>query len=125
MFHLDGLSYQKVADFLDIPLGNVKVLIHRARQKLRALLPEYVTEEITPMVQEVFDEHRLPAEFSREIWGLCMDWLCSGDPDSVAESTANRKDFAERVVLAAARDPEVALVNRWREQAEPQSAPVG
>ena len=30
MFHLDGLSYQKVADFLDIPLGTAKTLIHRA-----------------------------------------------------------------------------------------------
>lgn len=71
------------------------------------------------MVQEVFDEHKLPPEFSREVWSLCMDWLCSGDVDSVAESTANRKDYAERVVLAAARDPQVALANNWREQAQP------
>ncbi len=36
MFHLDGLSYQKVAAFLDIPLGTAKSMIHRAREKLRA-----------------------------------------------------------------------------------------
>lgn len=35
MFHLGGLSYEKVAEFLDIPLGTAKALIHRARAKLR------------------------------------------------------------------------------------------
>ena len=30
MFHLDGLSYEKVAEFLDIPLGTAKWLIDRA-----------------------------------------------------------------------------------------------
>jgi len=34
MFHLDGLSYEKVADFLEIPIGTVKSLINRARKKL-------------------------------------------------------------------------------------------
>ncbi len=67
MFHLDGLSYQKVADFLDIPLGTAKALIHRARAKLREALAPYVTEEMTPMVQEVFNEHKLPAEFARKV----------------------------------------------------------
>jgi RNA polymerase sigma-70 factor (ECF subfamily) len=67
MFHLDGLSYQKVAQFLDIPLGRVKVLIHRARAKLRTLLPAYVTEEVGTMVQEVFNEHKLPAEFPQKV----------------------------------------------------------
>ena len=38
MFHLDGLSYEKVADFLDIPLGTAKSLIHRARKKLKEKL---------------------------------------------------------------------------------------
>lgn len=67
MFHLDGLSYQKVADFLDIPLGTAKSLIHRARAKLKEALGAYVTEEVTPMVKEVFDEHRLPPEFARNV----------------------------------------------------------
>ena len=67
MFHLDGLSYRKVADFLDIPLGTAKSLIHRARERLRESLGAYVTEEMTPMVKEVFDEHRLPAEFAHNL----------------------------------------------------------
>jgi RNA polymerase sigma-70 factor (ECF subfamily) len=67
MFHLDGLSYQKVADFLDIPLGTAKTLIHRARTKLREALAPYVLEALTPMVQEVFDEHKLPDEFAGRV----------------------------------------------------------
>ena len=67
MFHLDGLSYQKVADFLDIPLGTAKSLISRARQKLREGLAAYAAEEVSPMVQEVFNEHKLPAEFARKV----------------------------------------------------------
>jgi RNA polymerase sigma-70 factor (ECF subfamily) len=67
MFHLDGLSYQKVAEFLDIPLRNVRVLIHRARAKLKALLSDYVTGEVGAMVQEVFNEHKLPAEFAQRV----------------------------------------------------------
>ena len=119
MFHLDGLSYQRVADFLDIPLGIAKVLIHRARRKLKALLPAYVTAEVTPMVQEVFDEHKLPPEFTADLRRLCLDWLAAGGPEGQPTSVAKRKEQAERIALAAARNPEVALVNTWREEAEP------
>ncbi len=67
MFHLNGLSYQKVADFLDIPLGTAKSLIHRARQKLKLALASYAAEEMAPMVQEVFNEHKLPEEFAQRV----------------------------------------------------------
>ena len=67
MFHLDGLSYQKVAEFLDIPLGTAKALIHRARARLKVALAPHVTEEVAPTVQEVFNEHKLPAEFARKV----------------------------------------------------------
>ena len=67
MFHLDGLSYEKVADFLDIPLGTAKSLIHRARRKLRPVLMAYAGEGATWAVQEVFDEHKLPPEFRRNV----------------------------------------------------------
>jgi RNA polymerase sigma-70 factor (ECF subfamily) len=67
MFHLDGLSYQKVADFLDIPLGTAKSLVHRARKKLSDALAAYAVEEVSPVVQEVFNEHRLPEEFASKV----------------------------------------------------------
>ncbi len=67
MFHLDGLSYEKVADFLDIPLGTVKSMIHRAKEKLRAALPAAIAEEMTPVVQEVFSQHKLTEDFARNV----------------------------------------------------------
>jgi RNA polymerase sigma-70 factor, ECF subfamily len=67
MFHLDGLSYQKVADFLDIPLGTAKALIHRAKAQLKDALAGYAGETEAPMLTEVFNEHKLPAEFSSKI----------------------------------------------------------
>jgi hypothetical protein len=77
MFHLDGLSYKKVADFLDIPLGTVKTLIRRARGKLRSALAAYAAEEISPMVQEVFNEHKLGEEFARKVLENIadLDWV--------------------------------------------------
>ena len=67
MFHLDGLSYQKVASFLDIPLGTVKSLISRARSKLKAALPAAIGADLVPVVQEVFNEHKLPKEFAMKV----------------------------------------------------------
>ena len=67
MFHLDGLSYQKVAEFLDIPLGTAKSLIHRAREKLRGALADHAPQEVAPMVQDVFDEHKLPPGFAGKV----------------------------------------------------------
>jgi RNA polymerase sigma-70 factor (ECF subfamily) len=118
MFHLDGLSYQKVADFLDIPIGTAKSLIHRARQMLRPALIKYVSEEVSSMVQEIFNEHKLPPEFSRDVWNLCMDWLCLAGETHPGDA-GKRKEQAERMALAAARDPDVATVNEWRQQIEP------
>jgi RNA polymerase sigma factor (sigma-70 family) len=69
MFHLDGLSYQKVADFLDIPLGTAKSLISRARGKLKIALTTSYGEELAPVVQEAFDEHKLTPEFAAEAVG--------------------------------------------------------
>lgn len=67
MFHLDGLSYEKVADFLDIPLGTAKSLIVRARGRLREVLGPYCEEELIPMVAEAFDEHKLTPEFAHQV----------------------------------------------------------
>jgi RNA polymerase sigma-70 factor (ECF subfamily) len=35
LFHFDGLSYQKVAEFLDLPLSTVKWRLHQARKQLK------------------------------------------------------------------------------------------
>ncbi|MWA05811.1 sigma-70 family RNA polymerase sigma factor [Actinomadura sp. LD22] len=39
------MSYAEIASTLDLPLGTVKAKIHRARKKLRKVLPEETTHE--------------------------------------------------------------------------------
>ncbi len=103
MFHLDGLSYKKVADFLDIPLGTVKGLIHRARAKLRAALPAAIAKEMTPMVQEVFDEHKLPEEFASKViegvpplgWGKRMECTFAGALSSALAATDHPYSYCD------------------------------
>ena len=36
--HVEGYSYQEIADILELPLGTVKTYIHRARLELKAVL---------------------------------------------------------------------------------------
>jgi RNA polymerase sigma-70 factor (ECF subfamily) len=39
--HVEGRSYEEIAEVLDLPLGTVKTYIHRARHELRAYLEPY------------------------------------------------------------------------------------
>ncbi len=64
MFHLDGLSYKKVADFLEIPIGTVQSLISRARNRLKPTLESYA-QEVFPMVKEALEEHKLADDFAQ------------------------------------------------------------
>jgi RNA polymerase sigma-70 factor (ECF subfamily) len=38
--HVEGRSYEEIAELLDLPLGTVKTYIHRARNELRILLAD-------------------------------------------------------------------------------------
>lgn len=44
LFSLGGLSYQEIADTLEIPIGTVMSRLHRARKLLRGELAEYARE---------------------------------------------------------------------------------
>lgn len=44
LFSLGGLSYQEIADTLEIPIGTVMSRLHRARRQLRRELGEYARE---------------------------------------------------------------------------------
>jgi RNA polymerase sigma-70 factor (ECF subfamily) len=39
--HVEGRSYEEIAEILDLPLGTVKTYIHRARHELRGYLEPY------------------------------------------------------------------------------------
>ncbi len=38
--HIEGYSYEEIADIMDLPLGTVKTYLHRARAELKGLLAE-------------------------------------------------------------------------------------
>lgn len=42
MFHVEGLSYEEIAEALDLPLGTVKARIHRGRELLQQKLRSFV-----------------------------------------------------------------------------------
>jgi RNA polymerase sigma-70 factor (ECF subfamily) len=102
MFHLDGLSYKKVADFLDIPLGTAKSLISRAQGKLRAVLT-VTAKEMIPVIQEVFNEHRLPQEFAERVlegvpglaWGKGKDCTFAGALEAAMAVTEHPYSYSD------------------------------
>jgi len=59
LFHMDGLSYQRVADFLEIPLGTVKRRIHEAKKRLRS--------DLEALAAEVLEEHKPTPELKEEV----------------------------------------------------------
>ncbi len=116
MFHLDGLSYRKVAEFLDIPLGTAQSLIHRARKKLNESLAAYAVKEVTPMVKEVLREHKLPEEFAQKVldgvpalaWGSGRDCTFIGALEAALAVTEHPFSYADLMGYSG-----VAFRIRW------------
>jgi RNA polymerase sigma-70 factor (ECF subfamily) len=47
LHYLEGLSYEEIADVLNLPMGTVKTHLHRARQTLkRVMLKKFGREEL-------------------------------------------------------------------------------
>lgn len=116
MFHLDGLSYEKVAEFLDLPLGTVKSLLHRAREKLKPVLAGYAARETTSMVKEVFDEHKLPPDFARNVldgvptlgWGRGKECTFAGALEAALAVTEHPYSYTDIMGFSA-----LAFRVRW------------
>jgi RNA polymerase sigma factor (sigma-70 family) len=43
MYHIEGLSHERVAQALNVPVGTVRSLVSRARRKLAPILESYAT----------------------------------------------------------------------------------
>ncbi len=59
LYYIDGLSYGEIGDFLSVSPSAVKSRLHRARKELK--------EELITMVEDKFDEHQLPEDFSEKV----------------------------------------------------------
>lgn len=62
LFHLEGLSHERVAAFLGKKVGTIKSLISRARATLRPILESYAKEAL-PMAEQAIQDRRLPDDF--------------------------------------------------------------
>jgi RNA polymerase sigma-70 factor (ECF subfamily) len=71
LHYLEGLSYEEIAAFLDIPIGTVMSRLHRARKALEGLVRDQISED-TPMStpenlrQDVLAEIEVLLELFRE-----------------------------------------------------------
>jgi RNA polymerase sigma factor (sigma-70 family) len=60
LYHIDGLSHEKVARALDVPVGTVRSLVARARQKLASVLQPYTSEtRMRDSAEEVLSDRPL------------------------------------------------------------------
>lgn len=100
MFHLDGLSYQKVAEFLEVPLGTAKSLIHEARKLLKPALAAYAAE-VAPVVEDIFREHKLPDDFNKTI-GSFINAACHGRVEEASALLTKHPDLARADIFTAA-----------------------
>jgi RNA polymerase sigma factor (sigma-70 family) len=58
MYHIEGISHEKVAQALNAPVGTVRSLVSRARRKLAPILESYAKEvlSMSQSTEEVFQE---------------------------------------------------------------------
>jgi RNA polymerase sigma factor (sigma-70 family) len=66
LFHLDGLSYGRVAEALGIPASTAQSLVTRARQRLRPMLATYAGE-VLPELEDVLREQTRRESFMLHI----------------------------------------------------------
>jgi len=61
LYHIEGLSHEKVAQSLNLPINTVRSLVARARRKLLPLLESYAKEVfvMNSSIEEVFQEQAI------------------------------------------------------------------
>lgn len=113
LFHLDGLSYNKVADFLDLPVSTVKWRLHQARKKLE--------KGMLQMATEIFEEHKPDKEFTEETMEKIS--LLIADDDSAVRDALTKifkdegydvhgaEDGIEALKHLEQRDCQIAIVD--------------
>lgn len=74
LFHLNELSYQSLADFLEISIDAARKRVQRARKMLR--------KEVLKMIDDAFSQHQLSSEFALEIQALFETYELAKEDES-------------------------------------------
>ncbi len=64
LHYWEGLSYDEVARFLEIPIGTLMSRLHRARHALKRLMEQLTEEEEIPMISDVTFRQEVDAEIA-------------------------------------------------------------
>ncbi len=82
LFYINGYSQKEIAEFLDVPVNTVKSRLHASRERLK--------ERMVDMVEQAFDEHKLPDDFAgKVIKGVpVLEWDKSGNTTYIAAVSA-------------------------------------
>ncbi len=59
LYYIDGLSYEEIGTFLDIPMTTIKSRLYKARKKLK--------KEVLQMTKDEFQQSPLPEDFSSQV----------------------------------------------------------
>ena len=59
LYYIDGLSYEEIGTFLDIPKTTIKSRLYKARKKLK--------KEVLQMTKDEFQQSPLPEDFSTQV----------------------------------------------------------
>ena len=106
LHYFEGLSYEQMAEFLDVPIGTVMSRLHRARCALRQVLEGPVTDEDVPMT----DDDRFKQEVQAEIAVLLE--MFSRESGAAERLTVILQHSPERFVqLIDQADDEQTLAN--------------
>lgn len=62
LYYMNGLSYQEISDFLNVPVSTIKSRLHKARLQLK--------EKLMKMVEETFEGQKLPDDFSEKVMAV-------------------------------------------------------
>ncbi len=74
LFHLNELSYQSLADFLEISIDAARKRVQRARKMLR--------KEVLEMIDDAFTQRQLSSEFAWEIQALFETYELAKEDES-------------------------------------------